>query len=257
MKKSNYHMHTTISDGKLEPEELINLAIKKKFTLIGITDHYHFPPNFREEKNEFYSGSDYKELFRLKAKYKPKIKILVGVEFDWLADYAKWFGKEAKKKYDYKLLSMHFIKVGEDYVPLDLSEDFFKEIVKKSDGIKKVVESYYRDLRKGVKTGYFDVVAHLDIIKIWNKGKKYFSGNEDWYKKQVEETLDLIKDKNMKIEINAAGWRKPCNEQYPSKQIIKDALKLKIPILIGTDCHKKEDIDNRLNRANNLLKRLR
>ncbi|PIU75639.1 histidinol-phosphatase, partial [Candidatus Pacearchaeota archaeon CG06_land_8_20_14_3_00_35_12] len=48
-----------------------------------------------------------------------------------------------------------------------------------------------------------------------------------------------------------------CNEQYPSKQIIKDALKLKIPILIGTDCHKKEDIDNRLNRANNLLKRLR
>jgi len=252
----NYHLHTTISDGKLKPEELIKLAIKKKFDVVGITDHYHFPPDFREEKNKFYSEQDYNELFRLKDKYKQKIKILVGVEFDWLSDYEKWFGKETKKKYDYRLLSMHFIKVGKNYVPLDLSEDFFKEIVKKSDGIKNVVESYYEDLRKGVETGYFDVVAHLDIIKIWNKDKKYFSGNETWYKEQVKDTLYSIKNKKMKIEINTAGWRKPCKEQYPSKWIIKEALKLKIPILIGTDAHRKEEIDKGLKRANNLLKKL-
>ena len=110
--------------------------------------------------------------------------------------------------------------------------DFFKDIIKKSSGIKKVIGSYYGDLRKGIKTGYFDVVAHFDIIKIWNKNKKYFSGNERWYKKEVIKTLKEVKKKKMKLEINTAGWRKPCKEQYPAEWIIKKAKKIIKPIII-------------------------
>jgi len=257
LEKENYHLHTTISDGKLKPEELIKLAIKKKFSTICITDHYHLPPKFRGEKNDFYSEKDYRLLNRLKNKYSGKINVLAGVEFDWLGDYKEWFEKEAKKKYDLRLLSIHFIKAKKDYIPLDLSEELFNEAIKKSGGIEKAVRSYYHDLREGINTGYFDAVAHMDIIKIWNKNKKYFSGNENWHKKEVIKTLKLIKTKNMKMEINTAGWRKPCNEQYPAEWILRKAVNLGIPILIGTDGHRKEQIDYKLKEANDLLEKLK
>ena len=41
--KENHHVHTTGSDGKLKPEELIKLAIKRKFNVLGIADQ--FPPD--------------------------------------------------------------------------------------------------------------------------------------------------------------------------------------------------------------------
>jgi len=256
MKRENYHLHTTISDGKLKPEELIKLAIKKNLDTIGITDHYHLPRDFKEEKNDFYSEKDYKTLRRLQRKYKNKINVLVGVEFDWLPDHKSWIIKETKKRdYDCKFLSVHFVKVGGKYDAIDLFSDKFDESIK-DIGIKKLVEGYYSSLRDGIKTECFDVVAHMDLVKMWNKNHKYFSGNENWYTSSVKKTLNLIKKKNMKIEINTKGWKKDCHEQYPAEWILKKAIKLGIPILIGTDGHTKEDIDYKLGKARSLLKKL-
>jgi histidinol-phosphatase (PHP family) len=247
MKKVNYHTHTIGSDGKLNPEELIKLAIKKKFEIIGITDHYHFPQGFRDWGNEFYSDEHYKELQRLKEKYKDKIKILVNVEFDWLKDYKKWIKKEAtKRKYNFKFISVHFLKIGKEYFPLDYNEKTFKKMTKDIGGIRKLVRLYYKNLREAIKSGCFDVVGHLDIIKIYNKNKKYFSEKEDWYKNEITKTLKLIKKKNMKIDLNTSGLRKPCSEQYPSFEILKEANKMKIQFLIGTDAHNGKELESGL-----------
>jgi histidinol-phosphatase (PHP family) len=255
--KENYHLHTTISDGKFKPEELIRLAIKRKFKTIGITDHYKFPPAFKEEKSDFYSDRDYRNLIKLRDKYIDKISVFIGVEFDWFSEHKDWIIKETKKRhYDYKFISMHFVKVNEKNEPIDLFADTFDDSVKKI-GIKNLVESYYNELREGIKTGCFDVVAHLDLIKIWNKNKRYFSGDEKWYKRQINETLRLIKKENMKLELNTSGWRRECKEQYPAEWILKEAIKLKIPIIVGTDCHWKEHLEFGLKRAKNLLERLK
>jgi histidinol-phosphatase (PHP family) len=262
MAKENYHLHTTISDGKLEPEELIKLAIKKKFTTIGITDHYMLPPKFKGENRsskfyDFYSENDYNNLVKLRDKYADKISILIGAEFDWFPEHKAWTIKETKRRnYDYKFISMHFVKVGRKSEPIDLFAATFEDSVKKI-GIQNLAASYYSELRQGIKTGCFDVVAHMDLIKMWNTDKKYFSGKEPWYKEQVSETLELIKKKKMKMEINSSGWRKACKEQYPAEWIIKDAIKLGIPIIIGTDGHAEENFEFGLKRAENLLKRLK
>jgi len=246
MKKANYHIHTTGSDGKLKPEDWIKIGIKKKFDVLGFTDHYHFPPCFRDWGNEFYSDEHYKELNKLKEKYKDKIKILVNVEFDWLEDYGEWIKKEAiKRKYDYRFISVHFLKIGEEYIPLDYSEKVFQQMVKEIGGIKKLVKEYYFSLRQAIKKGCFDVVGHLDIIKIWNKDKKYFSEQKNWYMEEVKKTLKLIKKGKMKIDLNTSGLKKPCSEQYPSLEILKEAKKMKIPLLIGTDAHKPEELEIR------------
>ncbi|KGN01528.1 hydrolase [Clostridium novyi A str. 4570] len=38
-KKGDFHLHTTASDGKLSPSELVNLAKEEGFDIIAITDH--------------------------------------------------------------------------------------------------------------------------------------------------------------------------------------------------------------------------
>lgn len=254
MEKANYHTHTTGSDGELSPIDLIKLAIKKKFKILGITDHYHFPPGFRDWGNGYYSDEHYKELNRLKEKYKDKIKIFVNVEFDWLGeDYKKYMENETKKKYDYKFVSVHFLKIGEEYFPINHSQELFEEMLKKIGGTEKLVKLYYSELRKAIKTGWYDVIAHFDLIKIWNKDKKYFSGEESWYKEEVHKTLELIKKQGMRIELNTSGWRMPCAEQYPSLEILKEAEKMKIPILIGTDAHRTEGLESGLKEAEKLL----
>jgi len=39
MKKIDLHIHTTASDGKLTPEEIVVRAEEKEFQVIAITDH--------------------------------------------------------------------------------------------------------------------------------------------------------------------------------------------------------------------------
>ena len=252
--KENHHTHTTGSDGELKPEELVKLAIKKKFDILGITDHYFFPPGFRDWGNEFYSDKHYEELKRLKEKYKEKINIEINVEFDWIKKYKKWIISESKRReYDYKFISMHFIKDGNESTPIDWKEEGFQELTKYHKGIKNLVKFYYSGIREAVRTGCFDVVSHLDLIKRWNENNKYFTEKEKWYRKQVMQTLKLISKKEMKLDLNSAGLRKPCAEQHPSGWIIDEAKKLKIGLLTGTDAHKGERLETGLKEIQKLL----
>ena len=46
----------------------------------------------------------------------------------------------------------------------------------------------------------------------------------------------------MVLEINVAGYRKPCEEPYPSPSILKAAFELGIPITFGSDAHNPEQV---------------
>ena len=116
-------------------------------------------------------------------------------------------------------------------------------MIKDAGGIKKLVKKYYRGLRQAIKTGCFDVVAHFDLIKTWNRDGKYFSGEEDWYEREVSETLRLINKKNMKIDLNSSGLRKACGEQYPSLKILGEAKGLGVGFLVGTDAHEAGEME--------------
>jgi hypothetical protein len=50
MVKIDLHMHSTESDGKMSPTELIDLAIKKKILAISITDHDRASANLKAEE---------------------------------------------------------------------------------------------------------------------------------------------------------------------------------------------------------------
>jgi len=86
------------------------------------------------------------------------------------------------------------------------------------------------------ETGYFDIAGHLDLIKVFKYMPK---GN---VVDIAEEALQAIKKADMVLELNVAGYRKPCAEPYPSKSLLQRAFELDIPITFSSDAHKPEQV---------------
>ncbi|MHA1344478.1 MAG: histidinol phosphate phosphatase, partial [Promethearchaeota archaeon] len=58
------------------------------------------------------------------------------------------------------------------------------------------------------------------------------------------------------IEINSSGLRKKVKEQYPSVEIIEKMYELDIPVLLGSDAHKIDEIAYEFNYIIDLLKNI-
>lgn len=58
----------------------------------------------------------------------------------------------------------------------------------------------------------------------------------------AKHALHAIKDSDMVLEINMAGYRKPVKEAYPSRALLEVAFKLDIPITFSSDAHAPEQV---------------
>ena len=70
----------------------------------------------------------------------------------------------------------------------------------------------------------------------------------------AKDAIKAIKEANLTVEINVAGYRKPVGEAYPSFELLKMCNELGIDITFGSDAHKVEDIGFKYNSAISLAK---
>ena len=109
--KTNYHTHTTWCDGKDSPETVVLAAIEKGFGAIGFSSHAMLPEDdtswvLTPEKAPRYAA----EIRSLAKKYEGRIRILCGVE----ADYVPGGATPDRRAYaaispDYIIGSVHFV----------------------------------------------------------------------------------------------------------------------------------------------------
>jgi len=86
------------------------------------------------------------------------------------------------------------------------------------------------------KTKLFDIVGHLDLIKVFK-----FMPKGD-INKMATKALLAIKEADMTLELNVAGFRKDVAESYPSPALLQQAYELDIPITFSSDAHKPEQV---------------
>ena len=101
---------------------------------------------------------------------------------------------------------------------------------------KEIYRDYLSTLKKGIKTGLFDIVGHLDMIKSPGDSLIELVPND------VGDLLKVIKDSGMAIEINTSGYRKNVGEPYPGLDwlpIIREEL---IPLTTGSDAHHPDQV---------------
>ena len=210
-------------------EEYVAKAIESKIDFFGFSEHApmkNFDDGYRLrlDQKDFYERS----VLELQDRYKEKITILLGYEVDFI-DGDFLLDEILSANVDYLIGSVHYL----DDWGFD-NPEYIGEYEKRD--IDTIWEEYYAALATMAKTKKFDIVGHLDLMKVFN-----FLPTKDT-KELVYETLKEIKRADMVIELNGSGFRKTPKEQYPSEDILKLAFELDIPITFGSDGHKVEQI---------------
>ncbi len=255
----NFHTHSAFDDGNVVLEEYVKEALKQNVAILGFSSHNPLPFSvdwvLKKEDYEKYC----KTVRNLSEKYKDKIRILLGLEMDFLPSI-KSFYKEGidLSALDFHIGSVHFVNFFEDnkgWAIDESQEDFEKGLDEIYGGdIKKVVEDYYKLIREMLKLENPDIVAHLDLIKMHNKNEKYFSEEENWYRQAVLDTLKVVAKSHSILEVNTGGIaRGKIDSLYPSNWIIEEAYNMRIPITISSDAHKPEQITAKFKEAALLL----
>lgn len=247
MQRFNLHTHSVFSDGKSTPEEIVIEAIKQGLKVIGLSDHSPVPfeNSFAIKNNEVqnYIGT----IKSLKEKYKSQIDIYCSMEMDFIPGIVNNF-RQTKQSLglDYMIGSVHL--VGNDinrlwFIDGSKYEIYDEGLFNYFDGdIRRGVRSFFHQYNEMIVTEEFDIVGHLDKIKMHNRDR-YFHEEDKWYRDYLMETLTLIKEKSLIVEVNTRGiYKKRSTDFYPSTWLLPVMRKMNIPVLISSDSHKTEEI---------------
>ena len=230
MKLIDWHTHPYgHGEDELKPcqnmerlQDFITAAEIKGLDGIGFTDHEIYLEQFNFDNLE-------------KIKREARIEVFIGIEFD----YAPGRDTEIKKildkyPFDFSIGSVHDIDDWSfDY---DKYKDRWEEY--NYEGLIEVNQEYYRLLDQAVNTGLFEIIGHLDLIKVFD----YVIKDRVLVLEMVEPVLNSIKEQGAKLEINTNGLNKPVNELYPALDILKMARYKELEIVFSSDAHRPERV---------------
>lgn len=265
MKLQDWHTHNSMCHhafGSLE--DYVKKAIELDLDLIGMSDHFPYDYLIGIDKipiedyamilNEIESYISTIE--HLKEKYNEKIDIKIGFEIDFIEDQVDGLNvhlNKIKSRLDYIFGSVHVL-LSEDG-PWGMDDNrFLKQYI--SLGTDNVFLQYYHTMQKMLNLKEFDldIVSHFDLPKKFNK---FPSENaKELICNEVSIALDLIKKRDLVVEINTAGFRKDVKEQYPSEEILNKMYELDIPILLGSDAHEPNELAHEFKKMIELLKEI-
>jgi len=224
---ATFHNHSTWSDGQASLEELYAHAGLIGVDILGVSDHFCVYPDGTVLEGSLTPSNVAGYVAGVRGlQRKDGIEVVAGIEFDWfeqsrdtLAPYANGL------PLDYRIGSVHH--VGDQAFDIDAS--FW---VSKTDGeVNGVYAAYWRLVRQMAESRLFDIAAHLDLPK-----KFGFYPKTDLHALE-DAALDAIKASDMAVELNTAGFGKPCADGYPSVDILKRCRSREIPVTLSADAH--------------------
>jgi len=245
-------------------EDYLRYAIKSRLQTIGLSDHfpYEFLKNIERIPFEEYAITlpeieNYLSVAEsLKEKYKTSINVRIGFEVDYFKNQEPLLNNylnKIKNRLDYILGSIHILNFRDGRGAWGFDDSRFRRDFEYY-GTQKVYLNYYKKLQKMLKAEEFDfdIVGHLDLPKKFNDTPT----DKEIIFNEIMKTLELIKAKDVTVEVNTGGLRKPCKEQYPGETIIQEMYFLDIPILLGSDAHKPKEIAWKFRKTIKILKKI-
>ena len=244
------HVHTTLSDGKSTPEEVVLSAIERGMTTLGISDHSNTPFDddycLKEGSEEDYR----REINALKEKYKDKIEILCGIEQDI-------YSPVPAEGYDYIIGSVHYVKAGDEYLPVDKSAACLREAVDKyfgGDGVLFAVE-YFKTVEKVLNVTGADIVGHFDLCTKYNEKDPIIDEEDPRYIAAWKKAVDALIPAGKYFEINTGVIsRGHKTKPYPAKSIIDYILSKGGKLIFSSDSHHKDKLCFEFDKWEELLK---
>ena len=263
MQLSNYHSHCTFCDGRSIPEDFVRFAITHGFRAYGFSSHSPLPFETFWNMSKDDMPEYLQEINRLKQKYSDQLEIYAGLEIDYLDEtYNASIPYFQELPLDYRIGSIHFLPVSErlveeNMVCIDGSfREYAHSVERHFEGdVRLLVKRFFDTTMKMIEAGGIDIVGHMD--KIYMNGQKYeiFNFEEDWYRKPFEACLDLVQEKGLMVEVNTKNWTKK-KELYPRVEYLSRMREMNIPVMVNSDCHYPDLVNDGRKEAFKLLKQM-
>lgn len=244
-----HHKRCGHADGVIE--DYIQSAIAQGFQAIGISDHTpyfahnddHPFPGIAMARSEF---SNYiAEVQSLKQKYDGKIDVLLGIESDFFPQHVSLYETALNEvPFDYVIGSVHQVSGVSIF-----NKNRWKGLTDQEKIETK--ELYYDLIAQSARSGLFQILGHIDAMKGY-----YPPFSDIPTSSKIDETLKIIADCNVAIEINTSGSTKEVGGWYPSDDILARAYHYGVKVTFGSDAHTPKRIGDDFNEVANRLKEI-
>lgn len=246
--KTNYHTHTVWCDGKDDPETVILAALAKGFDVIGFSSHSTYPDDNACTVPPAKLPAYFADVRTLAAKYADRIKVLCGVE----ADYIPGSTDPDRMRYaafrpDYIIGSIHYViasdgaRVPVDHAPTLLSEGIAAHF---GGDAEAFLWAYFAQEREMVRRFDFDIVGHPDLCRKFNAKHPYYDEDADWYRKELALTADAIAASGKIVEVNTGaisrGWLEDAYPSAPFRALLRDR---GVKFILSSDSHAADTLD--------------
>lgn len=250
------HVHTNYCPhGSLDSfDSYIQKALDLGLTEISFTEHFPLPTEFLDCYPQFNNGGNmaqenlmlyFSDVSAIKEKYKDQIKINIGIELDYVEGYEKEIASMLNKFGEYiddSLLSVHILKIKDEYFPIDLDQDIFNRMVEKAGSIQNVYRIYYETIVKSMSSdlGIYKPkrIGHLNLIRLFSH--QFITNYSEF--PVIVELLDLMKKDGYTIDYNISGKNRPSGI-YIDDLLFRKILEHGIEMIYGSDSHNSDNLE--------------
>lgn len=245
----DYHTHHYRCGHALgHMEEYVEAAIAAGIDEIGLSDHspiYHLSDDPHALPGTAMSQHELpiyiEEMAAVKRRYAKRITVRLGVESDYVLGWDEHY-RSLWQRYplDYVIGSVHWL--GHWSI-------FSRELPPDQDP-QQVYAQYLYTTQAAARSGAYDIIGHLDCLKTRNHIPDMS------ITPLLEETVRVLAESNIAVELNTSGWRKPIKECYPRQELLELCHHYQVPVTLGSDAHAPQDVGYGFEEATRLLKEI-
>ncbi len=237
MIRSNFHTHTAFCDGKNTPRELVEKAVEIGFDKLGFSGHSFTPFDadycMSPEATERYIT----EINTLKGEFAERLTVFCGIEQDI-------FSQIERERFDYVIGSVHYIKLGGKYLPVDLSAEITADIIRShfSRDFDSYADAYFETVSEVCERTKCDIIGHIDLIMKYADSLDF--SQTDRYLYAAESAIKALCAYNVPFEINTGAMSRGVRTvPYPTVELLQMINVNGGSIIISSDCHDKSYLD--------------
>ncbi len=248
MVRSNFHTHTTFCDGKDSPRELVEQALLRGFDALGFSGHSFVPFDTEGCMSPECTLKYVAEINALKSEYEGKIQLLCGIEQDIFSDIER-------EQFDYVIGSAHYIKIGGEYLSVDLTPELAADIIRThfAGDFDSYAAAYFETVSEVCEQTKCDIIGHVDLVIKYADLFGYTQS--DRYLAAAESAIKLLSRYNVPFEINTgvtvSGMRRV---PYPTAELLGMIKSQGGSVILSSDCHDKNYLDFGFDKATELAK---
>ena len=241
--------------------ETLEAAVEAGFATYGVSEHApRLEPRFlyASERAKGYTVERLEREFEayarasksLQAEFSGRLAVLRGFETEAVPEgrYADLM-RELRELhgFDYVVGSVHHVAE----ISIDESPARFRAATEACGGLEDLFERYYDQVREMIEEVRPEVVAHLDLPKLFAPAESDLATPR--IRRAAEKAIQAAASHGCILDVNTAAWRKRLPDPYPAPWLVSMARQVGVPFCFGDDSHNGSQVGGGLGRARDYL----